>query len=80
MEVFGKNNHSKHSIGWKKVDSVRSNEIKSLILENYDVDYVGRGIMQVNEWERMSNNFRVHVRCKKKWKKVLFRKEKQHSY
>lgn len=74
MKVFEKNNHSKYRIGWEKVDSTRSDGIKNLILENYDIDYVAGNIAQVKEWERMSNNFRVNVKMRGKWRKVLFRK------
>jgi Ser/Thr protein kinase RdoA (MazF antagonist) len=74
MKLFGENNHSKYEIEWEMIDEHRSIEIQELILRNYNVDGVEEHIMQVKEWERMSNNFKVCVQVQGIQKTVLFRK------
>jgi Ser/Thr protein kinase RdoA (MazF antagonist) len=74
MKLFGENNHSIYEIGWEAIGENLVKEIQNLILDNYNVDAVDENILQVKEWERMSNNFKVYVQAQGTQRMVLFRK------
>jgi len=56
--LFGPNNHSVFQIGWKEIDPARHAALVEILRSQYGAERVD-DIRQVDEWERMSNNFRV---------------------
>lgn len=56
--LFGPNNHSRYLIQWKPVNQETVKLITGLLTNWYEVSAV-QEVYQVDEWERMSNNFRV---------------------
>ncbi|MBI2670113.1 MAG: phosphotransferase [Candidatus Yanofskybacteria bacterium] len=71
--VFKPNNHSKWQISWNPVSSAVVEEIKKVLLEGYGLfDTVE--VCQVDEWEKMSNNFKIILATENGFKKFLLRK------
>lgn len=76
--LFGPNTHSKYRIEWKEIPPEAKEEITRLIPDHYNFDEIDKdNIFQIDEWEKMSNNFKVKVRSGGKWIDVLFRKHIQ---
>lgn len=57
-DLFGPNNHSHYLIRWKPVNQETVNLITHQLTDWYEVSAV-QEVHQVDEWERMSHNFRV---------------------
>jgi Ser/Thr protein kinase RdoA (MazF antagonist) len=70
--LFQANNHSKFKIGWKKVSLETEAEVKKILDNKFGIEDVYK-VKQVDEWERMSNNFLV-VSDSNVQKKYLLRK------
>jgi Ser/Thr protein kinase RdoA (MazF antagonist) len=58
---FRANNHSKFEIGWRSITTETNKEINDLINRNYSIGQT-TDIKQVDEWERMSNNYQIATR------------------
>lgn len=75
-KLFTPNNHSRYKIRWKKITPILSDVLKNIIQEGYGWDVSG-DILEVDEWERMSNNFRLKVKKGNRVKEVLLRRHIQ---
>ncbi len=73
IALFKPNNHSKWQIGWKSVTNVTVEEIKNVLFEGYGLSDTVE-IYQVDEWEKMSNNFKIALGAENGFKKFLLRK------
>lgn len=71
--LFGPNNHSRYLIGWKTVTEETRALIRQLLTDSYEVSEI-QEVHQVDEWERMSNNFRVSCTRQGNQEKLLLRK------
>lgn len=60
MTLFGPNNHSKFKINWRPVTPELVSELKTILATVYNLSEI-EDILQVDEWERMSNNFRINT-------------------
>jgi len=58
--LFVPNNHSKHEIGWNPVFESYQEQIRNVLSEGYDLKDI-QEMRQVDEWEKMSNNFRIKI-------------------
>lgn len=76
LPIFKPNNHSRYEIKWKSITAGIENDLKKLIADNYGFEIAG-AIQEVDEWERMSNNFRVKVSRNGTAAEVIFRKHIQ---
>ncbi len=72
-DLFGPNNHSQYLIQWKPINQETVNLITGLLTDWYEVSAV-QEVHQVDEWERMSNNFRVSCTRQDNKKILLLRK------
>lgn len=57
-DLFRANNHSKFKIGWKQISPDVKTEIAKLLSEYYGASNIIE-IKQVDEWEKMSNNYLI---------------------
>ena len=71
--VFKPNNHSKWQIGWNPVSNPTLDEVSEVLSLGYGISNIA-GVWQVNEWEKMSNNFRIVLGTENGFKKFLLRK------
>lgn len=71
--LFGPNNHSRYLIQWKPANEATGSLIRGLLTNWYKVSEV-LAIDQIDEWERMSNNFRVSCTRQGNKEILLFRK------
>ncbi len=76
IKVFAPNIHSKYKINWKKILPQAEEEISNLFLKNYNFDRVLM-IEEVDEWERLSNNFKILATKNNHQVTVLLRKHIQ---
>lgn len=76
LKIFSPNIHSLHKINWKRISTELEKELKKIFLKNYDFNRVLK-IDEVDEWERLSNNFRILAQKKNKKVNVLLRKHIQ---
>ena len=59
LKIFGPNNHSKFKIGWLPVDDTTSRLVQELVKKNYGL--IPARVWLVDEWGRMSRNYRVEL-------------------
>lgn len=72
--MFEPNNHSAYKIGWKDIPEDIKKQVKGIVEERYPFTVVDNEVRQVDEWERMSNNFRVKVSGDGNESEVILRK------
>lgn len=60
--LFTPNNHSQYEITWHNVSQSQKTEIDSALRHWYP--FVVLSVEQVNEWEQMSNNFKIETKEK----------------
>lgn len=76
--LFGPNVHSQYRVIWKKTDSQTRELLLKLIKKNFSTQEVF-DICKIDEWEKMSNNFRITFRNSKQYPYVLLRKNILHK-
>ncbi|MDO8500042.1 MAG: phosphotransferase [bacterium] len=76
LQLFSPNNHSRHEINWKPIAPELEAELRIFIASHYAFGAVPP-ILQVDEWERMSNNFRIRPSNSAGYPGALFRKHIQ---
>src|SRR3989338_4448375 len=71
--IFKPNNHSKWQINWNAVSNSTLDAISVVLLDGYGISPI-TDARQVDEWEKMSNNFRITLGAENGLKKFLLRK------
>lgn len=71
--MFEPNNHSKWQVGWKAVSPECFEEIGTVLVDGYSIHEV-ESVMQVDEWEHASNNYRVQYQMAGVSHQILLRR------
>lgn len=73
FNVFKSNNHSRWQINWNPISNPTFEEVHGSLLTGYGISGITE-VLQVDEWEKMSNNFQVVLNTRGTVKKLLLRK------
>lgn len=71
--MFEPNDHSKWQVGWKVVSPECFEEVCTVLAQGYSIHEV-QSVMQVDEWEHASNNYRVQYQIGGLTHEVLLRR------
>lgn len=73
IPIFKPNNHSKWQISWNPVSNLTLEETHNVLLIGYGISNITE-VRQIDEWEKMSNNFKIVLGTENGSKKFLLRK------